>query len=158
MSKSDASAHPVRYRIWLPRGDGLGVYNETTNEFDDTPRMVLPGEQVDNVTVHGDVAALPDGRVGMAIGSDKLEIIPDAVVMLSTGLNDNKGVEIFEGDIFLVEWKKSEIPVVIEYRSDACAFVYENEDCRVGGTFVEDLPTSHITVIGNIYQNPGLTK
>ena len=78
---------------------------------------------------------------------------PCKAFMQYTGLRDKKGTEIFEGD--LVSWDDG--PDINEIGFDHGAFCWKTKDedgdeemCTIGGWNVR------MTVIGNIYENPGM--
>ena len=91
-------------------------------------------------------------------------LFPEYIIMQYTGLKDNNGKEIYEGDV--IEYTKETFP------EDSDVLVYITKRDRIvfsGGQFQaskscfgwvgEDLiylPTS--TVIGNIYENPELSE
>lgn len=73
--------------------------------------------------------------------------------MQSTGLTDERGREIFEGDIIRIPCSGPHAPhytTTVEWRNDWACFVQET-NC---------IFSSHkdCTVIGNIYQNPEILK
>lgn len=78
----------------------------------------------------------------------------DAILMQSTGLHDNNGKEIFEGDIL-----DSEIyPAngAVEYRANLGMWV----NCLKEYSYYEYLGNvaSNREIIGNIYENPELLE
>lgn len=67
-----------------------------------------------------------------------------------TGLKDNNGVEIYEGDIINFDTNYARlINVLVNYSDELGAFT-------VAGTYIG--LTKNIEIIGNFYQNTGLLK
>lgn len=87
----------------------------------------------------------------------------DAILMQSTGIFDENGVEIFDGDILLVEnnangvtWKE-----VVFYDKEKALFASKEVDLHeleqelynlLNTTFLK------VSVVGNIYENPELLE
>jgi len=93
-------------------------------------------------------------------GNDYFDFADSFVLMLSTGLTDSKGQEIYEGDIlgnytgkwYLVQWDPSADTVVVEYHHGAFHPFADNEDqCPYP-------EPEECEVIGNIWENPELLK
>ena len=150
----------MRYRVWLPSGDTL-----PGRKGDNTPRMIVPN--VEEEDPDNDICVRSDGTVvAMLYQFDELRPIPDAVVMLSSGLNDKDGKEIFEGDVVdyfdsTEMWLKGHIRLldgglaVVATDDDQ-----ENPDNYISlHDFYSECGRSHeIAVRGNVFQNPELLK
>ena len=80
------------------------------------------------------------------------------ILMQFTGLKDENGKEIYEGDILrLLETVPSDDPAY-PYYCDTMEVCYCEPHCRFGltdGGAILDIP-SNVEVIGNIYENPDL--
>ena len=81
------------------------------------------------------------------------EVIPDSIGQY-TGLNDQNGASIFEGDIVSIP-EEDEIGKV-EWREDDAAFVVVCDHFEE--SFLENLWGRDVEVIGNIYDNPDFLK
>lgn len=101
-----------------------------------------------------------DGRVfdtGFTF-SHQAEYCEDMVVMLSTGLKDKNGVEIYEGDIVKFKSRMDSAIGEVVYRQDETHFAFSLPYSEGDGF----RPVGHgwygCEVIGNIYENPKLIK
>ena len=76
------------------------------------------------------------------------------ILMQFTGLKDNNGKEIYEGDILLWEYggKFKDQVMKVEFSNGGFGF-YDK-----GWLMLEDLSLQHWEVIGNIWENPELLK
>ena len=77
----------------------------------------------------------------------------DRVVMMSTGLKDDFGNELFEGDIF--ESRFSEIKYVV-YWDDKLASFWIKGETKTHPLYT--LTPFHPRILGNIYENPELLE
>lgn len=88
--------------------------------------------------------------------------LDDVELILSTGLKDKNGKEIFEGDI--VQYQNTKVPSadskgVIRYFDNWAMFGIDIEHNEPRAIFFNGL-TDHISleVVGNIYENPELIE
>ena len=86
-------------------------------------------------------ADIPDGQINYT-GN----MLQDIEIMQCTGLKDNNGKLIFEGDIVA----RGEDKAVIKYDDETASFYMRWVETE---TFIEDCE-----VIGNIYENPELLE
>ena len=102
-----------------------------------------------------DSNGIEDGTLGINNGSDTItKILPETVGEF-TGLQDSKGVDIYEGDICVFF---SDIPsekFIVVWDTSYCGFycVNPNDESDGGVLCLVD-----IKVIGNIHDNPELLK
>ncbi|MCK1246250.1 YopX family protein [Streptococcus uberis] len=77
----------------------------------------------------------------------------DAILMQSTGLFDENGVEVFEGDILYYPEQDEDNYGYIEFDKDRLAFVLDNGfEKFVYGEYGMSY------IVGNIYENPELLE
>lgn len=74
----------------------------------------------------------------------------DVILMQYTGLKDENGVEIYEGDV--VETPSQAICKITYSKDHYCGFVAE----EIRGNWHWNISQIEVTVIGNIYENPEL--
>ena len=89
-------------------------------------------------------------------GGDRWSRRDKVELMQFTGLQDNNGVDIYEGDI--VKCINGHVGVIEWEKSDCCFNVdgyYDGGNDYPSMAFMEGQP---FTVIGNIYENPELLK
>mgnify|MGYP000846486227 CR=1 FL=1 len=80
--------------------------------------------------------------------------------MQSSGLKDNNGVEIFEGDILGIETDEGILNVNVFWNNKHALFMFESEihnEKELLAELVED-NTYPFEIIGNIYENPEFLK
>jgi uncharacterized phage protein (TIGR01671 family) len=78
----------------------------------------------------------------------------DLILMQYTGLKDNNGKEIYEGDVVKETWRVEPCLVGFDYGQFAL--------CSPDGTYYTELYSQdmdeNLEIIGNIYENPELLK
>ena len=84
----------------------------------------------------------------------------DVIFMQSTGLKDNKGKEIFEGDILACETDDEVINVNVFWDEEHALFMFESKKYNEQEPLAElvENNTYPFEIIGNIYENPELLE
>lgn len=77
---------------------------------------------------------------------------PEFEIMQYTGLKDKNGKEVFESDI--VYWKHVDSYGVVYYNDDEVSFL--SKPIRTHDETESYLDSTHMEVIGNIYEDPEL--
>lgn len=107
--------------------------------------------------IYGYLVINPDETHRIYLQYTWFYVLPESVGQF-TGLLDTNGTEIYEGDIF--KWKKSikSSKGFIEYREDGFRCI-ETQNKR-STIYVWPLISmyEHLTIIGNIYQNPEMIE
>lgn len=129
----------IKFRIWLPK-DKILTYDDGTFYL----------------TADGDV---------LDINND-LPFDDEPILMQYTGLKDDNGREIYEGDILKIlnpEWPEDETEFVeVKWCADSDYPAFdipdsvESDECN--GLFQGLNNGGIFEVVGNIYENPGLLK
>ena len=96
--------------------------------------------------------------VGKTSGSNAY--LKDVKLMQSTGLKDNKGKEIFEGDILACETDDEVINVNVFWDEEHALFMFESKKYNEQGPLAKlvENNTYPFEIIGNIYENPELLE
>lgn len=120
-----------KFRAWLKEENKM-IIVDTMNWFDD------------------EFESIGDG-ITFLRGAEKVEL------MLSTGLHDKNGKEIFEKDILDYNGRK----VIVKWHGSYASFIYEFVD-ELQNRTTEWKPLYlsyyHFEIIGNIYENPELLE
>lgn len=90
--------------------------------------------------------------------NDKFYEFEDIILMQSTGLHDDKGVEIFEGDIVEIIYDREPFTGVVVYDLGETDFKATNNREDYGNNFQYLTVGESIEVIGNVHQHPELLE
>lgn len=115
-----------------------GALHQTDNYGDEVDRWFI----IDGTDTY-------DNDIG-----EPIRVIPETIGQY-TGLTDKNGVKIFEGDI--VQYSGEKHIVVFETRGKTGYFGIKIDRLETWG-FCLSVPTGLMEVIGNIHDNPELTK
>lgn len=80
--------------------------------------------------------------------------LDDVELMQWTGLKDDKGVDIYEGDIISNDWGENYVYCTVEYNAEEGYWQVRH----LGSGETDMLYEMNEKVIGNIYQNPELLE
>jgi uncharacterized phage protein (TIGR01671 family) len=102
----------------------------------------------------------PGGRLLIDTGQQSASVtdMRPLELMQYTGLRDKNGVEIYEGDIVVRSRFDKPKQFSILYSEDHAAFRLKSHQFRGASYPMEQYPEGFLEVIGNIYENPELTK
>lgn len=93
-----------------------------------------------------------DGSIGCIVDYSDINLDPsECILMQSTGLKDKNGVEIFDGDIVVIEYSR------VGYRYYE-KIIYENGAFLAGDDDWLFNVKDSCAVCGNIYENPELLE
>ena len=84
--------------------------------------------------------------------------IRDVELMQCTGLKDQNGVEIYEGDIIKFKGLVAGSATRQEYKTAVIEFVVSRGSYTAGNNTFGSMLSKKCEIIGNIYQNPELLK
>lgn len=101
-------------------------------------------------------AAIVDGRPYVCNGLDPIEPYPEgSEIILYTGLNDQDGKEIFDGDIIEADFYDIHLTSEVFFDEGAYSVVFEDDGQYVNSCLFE---LDNIRVVGNKFENPELMK
>ena len=130
-----------KFRAWGKNGKR---YNSETETFE--PHMIT---DVGISIKHGDY-------LGWFTHLNNLYIRPESdnfVLMQCTGLKDQEGQDIYEGDIVLTD--DYDVWGVVSWDERGFRFYLKDDYDNFG---LDEFQPEHLKVIGNIYENPDLLK
>ena len=119
--------------------------------------------------IYGDLLNIGDGQFKIKHQGDNRDkgvyVIPETVGQY-TGLNDNNGKEIYEGDIVdnghTVVYSSSAHQFryigIVKFDVKQGCLVIHNTDGNTKRITAKTVQTNKIKVLGNIYDNPGLLE
>ena len=130
-------------------------------------RIAFRGKSIDtNEWLYGDLVHSSDmKRCGILVNDkssyDECEVNPCTVGQF-TGLKDENGKEIFEGDIVCFDdtpyctYGNKYQGVVVEHRGAWCVKHYEEwgDEYFYSPLFADDFASYKTTILGNVYDNP----
>ena len=82
----------------------------------------------------------------------------NADLMQYTGVKDKNGVEIYEGDIIRGHTGRYQVDCVVRWSKGNCGFIAEPTIIERTYLCLNPGSTKSYEVIGNIYENPELTR
>ena len=97
-----------------------------------------------------------DGRDHKMLYGSETRQEDDVVLMQSTGLHDQNGVEIFQGDVVKIVYDGEPFTGVVVYDLEETDFKATNGNEDYGNNFQYLTVGESIEVIGNVHQNPEL--
>ena len=109
-----------------------------------------------------DVYPCKDDTLLLSYDETAFDEVPasDFILMQSTGREDKNGKEIFEGDVVKYEDGRNTYTEEVVYDKDLAGFGVKDAKANMIFTFgelAEDISLHSLEVIGNIYENPGLS-
>ena len=134
--------------------------------YDKHTKIMLPVVDVIKFTKSESINIMRDGAYGVGV---TIPYQPSIELMQFTGLHDENGKEIYEGDIVKFKHRDKTIMAPVKYgewQESKC----DEYDCPHYGYYIDykwdnycentgfDLYEKIVEVVGNIYENPELLK
>lgn len=138
----------IKFRAWYKPDLELSYFMKFETVYSNDTVMFEWNEKITNCPFTYDVATLLADN--------------DWIKEQYTGLNDNNGVEIYEGDI--VKWghlnneEKTHRIAIVEMYPDIQFHLIKNDVVFKFGSFAYQDTENHLEIIGNIHENKELLK
>ena len=117
----------IKFRVW-DKLEGRFINSSTPNQ----------GHYI--ITLNGEFHNLQNGSGGN-----------DYVIQEYTGLKDENGVEIYEGDILSMPITTFDTGDIVDFIQEAV--IFEGASFKWHGDFLEENLTKDLSIVGNIFEN-----